>query len=156
MGFISTICYLFITGFVIQGLYRKRLKDKMKDAKYLFGLIIILTTWSLQILIYFDILSPMWLSTIFPWIPAQSGRTWMWNSWQFWQFAGANPSFVMPTGAGQIAVALALSYPLYYFFGIWLGKVTFGNKTYQRGAMWLFTPEKGEAPAPQLPGAGNE
>jgi hypothetical protein len=152
MGFVSTIVYLVIAGFIVQGWYRKTLRDKHKDSKYLIGLILILAVWCFQGFVYLEILPfPTFLSSILPWIPQQSGRTWMWTSWQFWEFAGAHPSFDMPPGAGQIAAVLALSYPFWYFFGIWVGKGWFGNKTYQRGASWLFQREKGTAPEPKLP-----
>ncbi len=153
MGFVSTIVYLVIIGFIVQGWYRKSLRSKRKDAKYLIGLILIPSIWVIQLLIYLEILPlPTLLSSIFPWIPVQSGRTWMWNSWQFWEFSGAQLVLAMPRGAGQIAVVLALSYPFWYFYGLWMGKGWFGNKTYQRGASWLFQREKGTAPEPRLPG----
>ncbi|HME55799.1 MAG TPA: hypothetical protein VKM55_26570 [Candidatus Lokiarchaeia archaeon] len=152
MGFVSTIIYLFIVGFLIQIWYRRSLREKHKDAKFLIGLILILGIWGAQFLIYFNIIPlPSWLSKVIPWIPDQSGRTWLWNSWQFWEFTGAQPALVMPRGVGQIAVMLVLSYPFWYFFGTWVAKGIFGNKTYQRGASWLFQIEKGEAPAPTLP-----
>ena len=152
MGFVSTIVYLVIAGFIVQAWYRKSLRDKHKDAKYLIGLILILAIWIIQGLMYLEILPlPTWLSRVLPWIPEQSGRTWLWNSWQFWEFGGAQPNLVMPRGSGQIAVILALSYPFWYFFGIWVGKGWYGNKTYQRGASWLFQREKGTAPEPRLP-----
>jgi len=152
MGFVSTIVYLLVVGFIVQAWYRKSLRDKHKDAKYLIGLILVFAIWVFQLLVYLEIFPyPTLLSRVLPWIPAQTGRTWLWNSWQFWEFTGAQPAFAMPAGAGQFAVMLVLSYPLWYFFGIWLGKIIFGDKTYQRGASWLFQREKGVAPEPKLP-----
>jgi len=150
MGFVSTLVYLFIIGFLIQIWYRKSLREKHEDAKFLIGLVLILGIWGVQFLIYFNILPlPSWLSKVVPWIQDQSGRTWLWNSWQLW---GAQPVLVMPRGVGQIAVMLALSYPFFYFFGTWVAKGLFGNKTYQRGLFGsgLLRPEKGEASAPKL------
>jgi hypothetical protein len=156
MGFVSTIVYMIVTGFVIQCWYHRSLRNRFKDAKYLLGLIIVPTTWFLQYLVYIDILPlPAMLSAFFPWIPAQPGRTWLWNSFQFWQFAGGQVILDMPAGMAQIAAVLAISYPLWYFFGIWIGRCVFGNKAYEHGALWLFKSEKGTAPAPRLDPAGD-
>ncbi|MBN2153409.1 MAG: hypothetical protein JW839_18285 [Candidatus Lokiarchaeota archaeon] len=156
MGFVSTIAYMLVAGFVVQLWYRRSLRARWKDAKFFIGNVIIAATWILQYLVYIDVLPlPAVLSAAFPWIPPQSGRTWMWNSWQFWQFGGGQALLDIPAGMSQVAVMLALSYPLWYFLGIWIGRCAFGNKSYQHGALWLFSVEKGSAPAPRLePGDG--
>mgnify|MGYP006287502165 FL=1 len=148
MGFVSATVYLFIAGLVIQAWYRKSLRAKRRDAKFVLGVAFILCTWIVQLLIYYDIIPlPMILSQVLPWVQAQSGRTWLWNSWQFW---GAAPNLVISGGAAQLAVILALSYPLWFFLGTWLGRALFGNKTYERGLMWLLGPDKGQARVPRL------
>ncbi len=157
MGFVSTTVYMIFTGFIIQGLYHRYLRTRWKDSKFILGNIIVPATWIVQYLVYIDVLPlPAMLSTIFPWIPAQTGRTWLWNSWQFWQFGGGQTLLDMPAGMAQVAFALALSYPLWYIFGIWLGRFIFGNKSYERGILWLFQPDKGAAAAPRLDPAGDE
>ncbi len=157
MGFVSTILYMIIAGFVIQWWYHRSLRARLKDAKYLFGIIIVPATWIVQYLVYIDVIPlPAVLSAVFPWIPAQTGRTWLWNSWQFWQFGGGQMLLEMPAGMSQVALAIALSYPLWYFFGIWIGRCVYGNKSYEQGALWVFRLEKGAAPAPRLEPAGEE
>jgi hypothetical protein len=157
MGFVSTIVYMIVAGFVIQWWYHKSLRYRIKDAKYLLGTIIVPATWIVQYLVYIDVIPlPAMLSAVFPWIPAQAGRTWLWNSFQFWQFGGGQALLDMPAGMTQIAAILALSYPLWYFFGIFLARVVFGNKAYEHGALWLFQSEKGAAPAPRLDPADEE
>ncbi len=154
MGFVSTIAFLIVLGFLIQAWYKKSLRVKWKDSKYFLGTVIISGILIVQVLVYYDVIPlPTLLSNVFPWIPVQSGRTWLWNSWQC---VGATPSFIMPPGAGQFAVVMASSYPLWYMFGIWVGKCVFGNRTFQRGALWLFQSDKGAAPAPRLDPAGEE
>lgn len=140
-----------LAGFFIQWWYHKSLRARMKDAKFLLGLVIVTTTWIVQYLIYIDAFPlPTMLSALLPWIPEQAGRTWLWNSWQPWQFGGSHVLLDMPGGMVQIAAVLALSYPLWYFFGIWIGRCVFGNKSHEHGVLWLFQPEKGTAPAPGL------
>ncbi|MEX2680104.1 MAG: hypothetical protein Q6373_000760 [Candidatus Sigynarchaeota archaeon] len=157
MGFVSTIVYMIVAGFVIQWWYHRSLRARWKDAKFFLGLVIVLATWIVQYLVYIDAIPlPAMLAAVFPWIPAQSGRAWMWNSWQIWQFSGVQVLLDMPAGMGQIAAILALSYPLWYFFGIWLGRCTFGNKSYEQGAMWLFKLDKGAAAAPRLEPTGDD
>jgi hypothetical protein len=152
MGFISIIVFMIGTGFIIQTWYRKVLREKWKDAKYFLGAIIIPTIWLVEFLVYIDVLPlPALVASVLPWVQPQSGRTWMWNSWQCWQFGGVQPLLDMPAGMSQVAIVLAASYPLWYFFGIWLGKCIFGNKTYQQGLSWLVQAEKGTARAPKLP-----
>lgn len=147
MGFISTIVYMFIAGIILQLWYRKSLRKKNKDLKFILGVALFAATWIIQLLMYFDLLPNP--SQFLPWIPIQSGRTWLWNSWQFWQFTGANPKLIMPQGMAEYAIMLSLSYILWIYAGIKVGKILFGNKTFERGITWLFTLEK-TTPAPKL------
>nr|MDO8088232.1 hypothetical protein [Candidatus Sigynarchaeum springense] len=148
---------MIIAGFVIQWWYHRSLRARWKDAKFLLGLVFVPATWIVQYLVYIDVIPlPAMLAAVFPWIPAQSGRTWMWNSWQFWQFGGGQVLLDMPAGMGQVATIIALSYPLWYFFGIFIARCAFGNKSYEQGAMWVFRLEKGSASAPKLEPAENE
>ncbi len=157
MGFVSTIVYMLVAGFVLEWGYHRSLRARWKDAKYCLGLIFIPATWLVQYLVYIDVIPlPAMLSAVFPWIQTQSGRTWMWNSWQFWQFGGGQVLLDMPAGMGQVAAILALSYPLWYFFGIWFGRCAFGNKSYEQGASWVFRLDKGAAAAPRLEPSGDE
>jgi hypothetical protein len=81
MSFVSTIVYLLIAGVIVQAWYRKSLRDKHKDAKYLIGLALVIAARVIQLLVYLELFPlPTWLSGVLPWIPAQSGRTWLWNS----------------------------------------------------------------------------
>jgi hypothetical protein len=151
MGFISTIVYMFIAGLIVHYLYKKHLRKKNKDALVLLGMIVIFGTWIVQALIYYDLFPlPGLLSQVLPWIPAQSGRTWLWNSWQFWQFTSATPGFIMPAGDGQFAIALALSYLFWFYLGTRVGKLIVGTKSHEQGLGWMFGPDKGQANAPKL------
>ncbi|MFX0102256.1 MAG: hypothetical protein ACFFCS_22005 [Candidatus Hodarchaeota archaeon] len=147
MGFVSTIVYMFIAGIVLQLWYRKSLRKKNKDLKFILAVALLLVTWIVQLLMYFNFLPNP--SLFLPWVQAQDGRTWMWNSWQFWRFTGASPKMIMPQGMADYAIILSLSYTLWLYAGIKAGKILFGNKTFERGVLWLFTLEK-TPPVPKI------
>ncbi|MBD3186779.1 hypothetical protein GF325_08140 [Candidatus Bathyarchaeota archaeon] len=128
-----------MTGICIQYLYRKKLRKRNKDAKIFFGSFLIASIWIYQFLVYFDVLT---IFSWFSWIPEQDGATYLWNSWQFWQFFGSSPRIIPSLGMGYPAFYIALGYPLWFNLGIKVGKLLYGNKVHERGMSWFFEPAK--------------
>ncbi|MFX1476661.1 MAG: hypothetical protein ACFFCI_00890 [Promethearchaeota archaeon] len=141
MGFIEGLLLSFIAGWVNSYLYRKYLRSHNKDWIVFQALIFLFILWTIDLLIYFEIIDMRWLNFL-PWVNIPSmgkGTYFLWNSFLVF---GVNFKIVNQSGMEVIGFFLLVSYLFWYYLGSKLGKVFHGYKTYQQGHYLIYRPVK--------------
>ncbi|UCD01097.1 MAG: hypothetical protein JSV23_09460 [Promethearchaeota archaeon] len=141
MGFIEGLIFSFVAGWVNSYLYRKYLRKRNKDWIVFLAAIFLASIWTVDILIYFEIIDMRWLNFL-PWVNIPSmdkGKYFLWNS-----FVVFGIDFKIPHQPGMeiIASFLFISYLFWYYSGSKLGKVIHGYKPYQQGHYLIYRPVK--------------
>jgi len=141
MGFAEGLILSFAVGWINSYLYRKYLRKRNKDWIVFIAVIFLTTLWTIDGLIYFDIINMTWLNVL-PWVEIPSndqGKYFLWNS-----FIVFGIDFQIDHQAGMhiIAFFLMVSDLFWYYFGSKVGKVVHGYKTYQQGHYLIFRPVK--------------
>ncbi|KKM93011.1 hypothetical protein LCGC14_1212660 [marine sediment metagenome] len=141
MGFIEGLILSFVAGWVNSYLYRKYLRRRNKDWIVFLALIFLSAIWTIEILIYFEILDMRWLNFL-PWVNIpliEKGKYFLWNSFIVF---GLDFTITQQPGMEIIAGFLLISYFFWYYFGSKLGKVFHGYRPYQQGHYLIFRPMK--------------
>lgn len=141
MGFIEGLILSFVAGWVNSYLYRKYLRKRNKDWIVFLAVIFLSALWTVDILIYFEIVDMRWLNFL-PWVDIPSvdkGKYFLWNSFIVF---GIDFKITQQPGMEIIASFLFISYLFWYYFGSKLGKVIHGYKPYQQGHYLIFRPVK--------------
>jgi hypothetical protein len=141
MGFIEGLILSFFAGWVNSYLYRKYLRSYNKDWIVFQALIFLFILWTIDLLIYFEVIDMRWLNFL-PWvdIPSMSkGKYYLWNSFIVF---GVDFKITHQSGMEIIVSFLLLSYLFWYYLGSKLGKVFNGYKTYQQGQYLIYRPVK--------------
>jgi len=141
MGFIEGLILSFVAGWVNSYLYRKYLRKRNKDWIVFLAVIFLSALWTVDILLYFEIVDMRWLNFL-PWVDIPSvdkGKYFLWNSFIVF---GIDFKITQQPGMEIIASFLFISYLFWYYFGSKLGKVIHGYKPYQQGHYLIFRPVK--------------
>lgn len=141
MGFVDGLILSFVAGWVNSYLYRKYLRKRNKDWIVFLAVIFLSALWTVDILIYFEIVDMRWLNFL-PWVDIPSvdkGKYFLWNSFIVF---GIDFKITQQPGMEIIASFLFISYLFWYYFGSKLGKVIHGYKPYQQGHYLIFRPVK--------------
>jgi len=141
MGFMEGLILSFAAGWINSYLYRKYLCKRNKDWIVFLAIIFLSTLWTVDILIYFEIIDMRWLNFL-PWVNIPStdkGTYFLWNSFIVF---GIDFKITQQPGMEIIASFLFISYLFWYYFGSKLGKVIHGYKPYQQGHYLIFRPVK--------------
>lgn len=141
MGFIEGLILSFVAGWVNSYLYRKYLRKRNKDWIVFLAVIFLSALWTVDILIYFEIVDMRWLNFL-PWVDIPSvdkGKYFLWNSFIVF---GIDFKITQQPGMEIIASFLFISYLFWYYFGSKFGKVIHGYKPYQQGHYLIFRPVK--------------
>jgi hypothetical protein len=141
MGFMEGLILSFAAGWINSYLYRKYLCKRNKDWIVFLAIIFLSTLWTVDILIYFEIIDMRWLNFL-PWVNIPStdkGTYFLWNSFIVF---GIDFRITQQPGMEIIASFLFISYLFWYYFGSKLGKVIHGYKPYQQGHYLIFRPVK--------------
>jgi len=141
MGFIEGLILSFFAGWLNSYLYRKYLRRRNKDWIVFLAVIFLSALWTIEILIYFEILDMRWLNFL-PWVNIpliDKGKYFLWNSFIVF---GLDFAITQQPGMEIIASFLLISYLFWYYFGSKLGKVFHGYRPYQQGLFLLFKPMK--------------
>jgi len=141
MGFIEGLILSFGVGWINSYLYRKYLRKRNKDWIVFLALIFLSVLWTIDSLIYFDIINMTWLNFL-PWVSIPSfdqGTYFLWNSFLIF---GIDFHIDHQPGMEVISCFLLISYLFWYYFGSKIGKVIHGYKTYQQGHYLIFRPVK--------------
>ena len=141
MGFIESLIFSFVIGWLNSYLYRKYLRKRNKDYIVFIALIFLSLIWTIQSLIYLNIFDISWVNIV-PWINIpviDSGKYYLWNSFLVF---GVDLGIIPQRGMDTIAIFIFFSYLFWYYFGSKLGKIWNGYRTYQRGYYLLFRPIK--------------
>ncbi|MFX1303535.1 MAG: hypothetical protein ACFFBV_09700 [Promethearchaeota archaeon] len=141
MGFLEGLILSFAAGWINSYLYRKYLRKRNKDWIVFLAVIFLSTLWTVDILIYFEIIDMGWLNFL-PWVSIPSidkGKYFLWNSFIV---IGIDFKITQQSGMEIIASFLLISYLFWYYFGSKLGKVIHGYKPYQQGHYLIFRPVK--------------
>ncbi|MFX1572885.1 MAG: hypothetical protein ACFFB0_09055 [Promethearchaeota archaeon] len=141
MGFIEGLIISFIVGWMNSYLYRKFLRKKNKDWIVFLALMFLSLLWSIDILIYIELIDMRWLNFL-PWVTIPSidgGKYFLWNSFIVF---GLDLNIRPQSGMVIIASFLLVSYLFWYYFGSKLGKLFHGYRIYQKGYFLLFRPIK--------------
>ncbi len=141
MGFLEGLILSFAAGWINSYLYRKYLRKRNKDWIVFLAVIFLSTLWTVDILIYFEIIDMRWLNFL-PWVNIPSidkGKYFLWNSFIV---IGIDFKITQQSGMEIIASFLLISYLFWYYFGSKLGKVIHGYKPYQQGHYLIFRPVK--------------
>lgn len=141
MGFIEGLILSFVAGWLNSYLYRKYLRRRNKDWIVFLAVIFLSVLWTIEILIYFEILDMRWLNFL-PWVNIpliDKGKYFLWNSFIVF---GLDFTITQQAGMEIIASFLLISYLFWYYFGSKLGKVFHGYRPYQRGHYLIFRPMK--------------
>ncbi len=141
MGFIEGLILSFVAGWVNSYLYRKYLRKRNKDWIVFLAVIFLSALWTVDILIYFEIVDMRWLNFL-PWVDIPSvdkGKYFLWNSFIVFSI---DFKITQQPGMEIIASFLFISYLFWYYFGSKLGKVIHGYKPYQQGHYLIFRPVK--------------
>lgn len=137
MGFIESIIVLFALGWISSFLYKKYLRKKNKDWLFFLTVIIILSFWTLELLIYLEKISMAWLNFL-PWVnitnTAQSGSYFLWNSFLIF---GIDFGINLVPGMVSVAIIIFLSYPLWYHLGVKFGRILHGYYAHEEGILWM-------------------
>ncbi|KKL51782.1 hypothetical protein LCGC14_2292060 [marine sediment metagenome] len=137
MGFIEGLILSFVAGWVNSYLYRKYLRRRNKDWIVFLAVIFLSATWTIEILIYFEIFDMRWLNFL-PWVNIpliDKGKYFLWNSFIVF---GLDFTITQQPGMEIIASFLLISYLFWYYFGSKLGKVFHGYRPYQQGHYLIF------------------
>ena len=139
MGFVEGLILSFVGGWINSYLYRKYLRRRNKDWIVFLAVIFLSVLWTVNSLIYLDIIN-MSLLNFLPWVNIpSSGKYYLWNSFLVF---GIDFKITHQPGMETIAIFLLISYLFWYYFGSKLGKVVHGYKTYQQGHYLIFRPVK--------------
>ncbi len=141
MGFIEGLILSFVAGWLNSYLYRKYLRRRNKDWIVFLAIIFLSALWTIEILIYFEILDMRWLNFL-PWVNIpliDKGSYFLWNSFIVF---GLDYRITQQPGMEIIACFLLISYLFWYYFGSKLGKVFHGYRPYQQGHYLIFRPMK--------------
>ena len=141
MGFIEGLILSFFAGWLNSYLYRKYLRRRNKDWIVFLAVIFLSALWTIEILIYFEILDMRWLNFL-PWVNIpliDKGKYFLWNSFIVF---GLDFAITQQPGMEIIASFLLISYLFWYYFGSKLGKVFHGYRPYQQGHFIIFKPMK--------------
>jgi len=141
MGFIEGLILSFFAGWLNSYLYRKYLRRRNKDWIVFLAVIFLTALWTIEILIYFEILDMRWLNFL-PWVNIpliDKGKYFLWNSFIV---LGLDFTITQQPGMEIIASFLLISYLFWYTFGSKLGKVFHGYRPYQQGLYLIFRPLK--------------
>ena len=141
MGFIEGLIISFAAGWINSYLYRKYLRKRNKDWIVFMAIIFLSTIWTIDGLIYFEIINMSWLNFL-PWVNIPSignGKYFLWNSFIVF---GIDLQITHQSGMEIIAIFILISYLFWYYFGSKVGKVIHGYKSYQQGHYLIFRPLK--------------
>jgi len=141
MGFIEGLILSFFAGWLNSYLYRRYLRRRNKDWIVFLAVIFLSALWTIDILIYFEILDMRWLNFL-PWVNIpliDKGKYFLWNSFIVF---GVDFTITQQPGMETIASFLLISYLFWYYFGSKLGKVFHGYRPYQQGHFIIFKPMK--------------
>jgi hypothetical protein len=141
MGFLDSLILSFIVGWLNSYLYRKYLRKRNKDWIVFLAVIFLSTLWTVDLLIYFEIIDMIWLDFL-PWVNLPSintGKYFLWNSFIIF---GIDLKITPQLGMEIIASFLLISYLFWYYLGSKIGKVLHGYRTYQQGHYLIFRPVK--------------
>lgn len=141
MGFIESLIFNFVVGWINSYVYRKYLRKRNKDYIVFMALIFLSLIWTVDSLIYLKIIDMTWLNFL-PWVNIpliDTGKYYLWNSFLVF---GLDFGITPQTGMDAIAIFLFISYFFWYYFGSKVGKVWNGYRTYQQGYYMLFRPIK--------------
>ena len=141
LGFIESLFICFIIGWVNSYLYRKYLRRKNKDWIVFLACIFLTIIWTIDILIYFDIINIEFLNGS-SWINLPSsnpGKYYLWNSFLLF---GINFGITLQPGMEIISIFLFMSYLSWYYIGSKIGKIVHGYRSYQGGYYLIFRPIK--------------
>jgi len=141
MGFAEGLILSFTLGWINSYLYRKYLRKRNKDWIVFLAVIFLFVLWTVDSLIYFNIIDVSWLNFL-PWVnipSVEGGKYFLWNS--FIAF-GIDFQITHQPGMEVIASFLLISYSFWYYFGSKLGKVIHGSKIYQQGHYLIYRPVK--------------
>ncbi|MFX1418672.1 MAG: hypothetical protein ACFE9N_07115 [Promethearchaeota archaeon] len=141
MGFLEGLIISFVAGWTNSYLYRKYLRKRNKDWIVFLAIIFLFTLWTIDILIYLEIIDMSWLNFL-PWVNIPSsgkGNYFLWNSFIVF---GIDFQIIYQPGMELIASFILISYLFWYYFGSKLGKVIHGYKSYQQGHYLIFRPVK--------------
>ena len=137
MGFIEAVILLFLLGWISSYLYRKYLRKRNKDWLVFLTVIIIPSFWIVELLVYFNIISILWLNNI-PWINipinSQSGSYFMWNSFILF---GIDFQINPVPNMFSVALIIFISYILWFYAGLKIGRIIHGYYTHEEGLLWI-------------------
>ncbi len=139
MGFLTQCIAMFFLGTFNAWLYSRKLRQRNKDWSAFLWLIANIGMWIWGILIYIEVIPIAQMVNWIPWVNVESGKDWMWNSFQL---LGVDFGIVPSPGMHSLAVILFLSYPTFYLFGGDGGRMMYGKRTYEGGYWWALAPLK--------------
>jgi hypothetical protein len=141
MGYVESLILSFAVGWFNSYLYRKYLRKRNKDWIVFLACIFLTIIWTIDILIYFDIIDIRFLNFL-PWVKIISkypGRYYLWNSFLLF---GLDFKISYQPGMEIISAFLFASYLFWYYLGSKIGKVIQGYYSYQGGYYMIFRPVK--------------
>lgn len=141
MGFLEGLIVSFMAGWMNSYLYRKYLRKRNKDWIVFLAFIFLPILWTIDALIYFEIIDMSWLNFL-PWVnipSVEKGKYFLWNSFIVF---GLDLNITHQPGMELIAIFLLISYLFWYYFGSKLGKVFHGYRPYQQGHYLIYRPVK--------------
>ncbi|MHA1291880.1 MAG: hypothetical protein ACTSQJ_04330 [Promethearchaeota archaeon] len=151
MGFITSLIVISFCAFWSYYLYHNYgLPKGHKAFVAWYAIVIVGSLMILDTLIYIGVLDFIfpYLNRI-PWVNIDSGRDFMWNSFQFfgidWGIDYKND------GLNWIAIVLILSYPMWFKWFSNGSRMLFGgNNPHQRGMWYLFEPTRKPKPEEKI------
>ncbi|MHA1896046.1 MAG: hypothetical protein ACTSU2_01510 [Promethearchaeota archaeon] len=142
MGFICSYIFIGIMGSLAHRINRN-IQKKHKAFIAYYSFLIVAIPLILDILIYIGSLDFIWkYVNQLPWLvsdPIQNGQDFMWNAFRIF---GLNLKVQHTSGLDAIAVILFLSYPAWYISAKDGSRMFFGQKSYERGYLWVLEPPK--------------
>jgi hypothetical protein len=139
LGFIESLIICFIIGWINSYLYRKYLRKKNKDWIVFLACIFLSIIWTIDILIYLDIINVTFLNGLL-WVKLPSSRPGVYYLWNSLLLFGIDYGIMPQSGMELVSVFIFISYLPWYYMGSKIGKIIHGYRIYQGGYYMIFRP----------------